>query len=84
MNAWRAQNRRLQCEYNRYRFPKNSKEKDKAALQIQKILEWPPFADYVSKNPMASPYGIVKYGIDYGTEKCISEIDKIARNEMNI
>lgn len=83
MEAWKRKNAELQLEYQRYRYPNSPKEKDMAAKRIQDIFEWGPFADFISNYPQAFPYGTSRYGLDYVTEKCISEINRIA-NEFDI
>ncbi len=82
---WINHNQRLQNAYNRYSRSRNQKEKDQAARLVQEELMWGPFEDYIAKQPLSFlPDSIVKYGIDSVTERCISDIDKIARGLMDI
>lgn len=84
MEAWKRKNAELQLEYQRYGCYNSPKEKDMAAKRIQDLFEWGPFADFISRNyPLAFPYGTSRYGLDSVTEKCISEINRIA-NEFDI
>ncbi|MBR1656184.1 MAG: hypothetical protein IJ698_07210 [Prevotella sp.] len=82
MKSWQSMNLKLQNEYQQY-ISVNRKEKDESALRLQKILEWSGFASFIyRKYPFASPYNILKYGLDFYTEKAIQEIDKIANGEI--
>ena len=82
METWKRKNAELQYEYQRYKYPKSSKEKDEAAKRIQDLFEVGPFAEFISNYPQAFPYGTSRYGLDYVTEKCIDDINRIA-NELN-
>lgn len=79
MEAWKRKNVELQYEYKRYLYPNSPKEKDAAAKRIQDIFEWEPFALFISKYPDAFPYGTSRYGLDSVTERCIDEINQIAK-----
>lgn len=80
MEAWKRKNAELQLEYQRYIYPNSQKEKDLAAKRIQDLFEWGPFADFISRNyPLAFPYGTSRFGLDSVTEKCIGEIDDMAK-----
>lgn len=88
LKDWQRENYFLQRAYQDYLEAnsvkmQSSKErmKSNALERIQKSLEWPPYAEYVGRNPMAFPYGASRYGLDYITEKCICEIDMIAKGE---
>lgn len=83
METWKRKNAELQYEYQRYRYPNSLKEQEMAAKRIQNIFEWEPFADFISNYPQAFPYSTNRYGLDYITEKCISENNRIS-NEFDI
>ncbi len=76
---WKEKNRLLQEAYNNYRWATNQREKDKALTKIQMIIEQNPFLTYCANNG-ALLSGITRYGLDYKTERCISDINKIANN----
>ena len=86
---WKAHNVILQKAYNDYqdvRYLQSRRaetQKERALNQIIQELEWPPFADYISRNPLTFSSVNHKYGLDYITERCIGEIDKIANGEKN-
>ena len=75
---WVAKNQILQQSYNDYRWASNQKQKDSALERIQMILEQNPFLTYCANNG-ADLSGITRYGMDYQTEKCISDIDRISK-----
>ncbi len=79
LKQWQVQNGLLQEIYWKYQSTKG-KEKDKSLLYLSQQLEWPPFFEYCLSRG-APLNGITRYGLDSVTEKCISEIDKIAKGE---
>lgn len=82
LNKLIIQNERLQRVYQQYYRECNLKEKEKYLAQIQQILCSTPFIDYINdQHPLAHPYGIMKYGLDFETEKSINEIDEIAKGK---
>lgn len=82
MKAWRYHNETLQYYYQKYQCSNTTKERDFALKEIQRAIEWEPFTDYISRNPLASPWGIARYGLDSVTERCINEINEIAKGEL--
>ena len=79
MKQWQVQNGILQEIYWKFQSAKG-KEKDKSLLSLSQQLEWPPFLDYcISRGALLQ--GITGYGLDSVTEKCISEIDSIAKGK---
>lgn len=90
MKEWKCHNKTLQKAYRDYlsvcNLPPSKRRQllDDALKIIQKELEWPPFADFVSSNPLAFPFNTSRNGLDSETEKCISMIDKIAEGENKI
>ena len=80
---WIARNQVLQQAFRDYYPTINSKEKEDALRKIQQSLEWSPFMNYVLDHGGFPPDGISKYGIDLITERCIGDIDKIAKGEID-
>ena len=86
---WKAHNAILQKAYNDYQMARNlhtrkaEAQKEKALNLIIQELEWPSFADYISRNPSAFSSVNRKYGLDYITERCIGEINEIANGEKS-
>ena len=79
LKQWQVQNSLLQEIYWKLQSAKG-KEKDKFLIYLSQQLEWPPFFEYcISRGALLE--GITRYGLDSVTEKCISEIDKIAKGE---
>ena len=77
---WQYHNDKLQKAYHDYCRASGDGEKSHALGLIQYELGWAPFADYCSECS-STPFGIVKYGLDYMTERCIENIDRIAKGE---
>lgn len=77
---WIAHNDLLQDAYRQYRWAKKEKEKDSALQRIKAAIDWKPFIIYCD-NELAALSGITRYGLDMITERCIGEIDKIAKGE---
>lgn len=75
---WQYQNGKLQHAYHIYQHAINCTQKNDALRQIQVVLMWPPFSNYINEQKGYSPDGILRYGLDYITERCIGEIDIIA------
>ncbi len=79
LKQWQVQNCLLQEIYWKLQSAKG-KEKDKLLICLSQQLEWPPFYDYcISQDAPLS--GITRYGLDSITERCISDIDRIAKGE---
>lgn len=81
LEVWKRHNIELQNAYQNYLVATNQREKDYALKDIQRSLEWAPFTDYVTRKPLAMPFGTYRYGLDVETEKCIREINLIANEE---
>ncbi len=79
LKQWQVQNCLLQEIYWKYQSAKG-KEKDKSLLYLSQQLEWPPFFEYCLSRG-APLNGITRYGLDSVTERCISEIDMIAKGK---
>ncbi|MBR1518457.1 MAG: hypothetical protein IJ624_03020 [Prevotella sp.] len=79
---WMAHNELLQQAFRNY-VSRTKHEKEKAACAIQQELEWGPFLNFVIEHGGFDPNGIIKYGIDSQTLKCIGDIDRIARGEID-
>ena len=77
-NLWVANNQLLQESYRAYRWATNARQKDSALKRIQMILNQNPFLTYCA-NKGANTSGIVRYGLDYITDQCITDIDRIAK-----
>ena len=75
---WIAKNQILQDSYQSYRFASTDIQKDYALRRIQMILEQNPFLTYCA-NKGAAISGITRYGLDYISEQCIDDIDRIAK-----
>jgi hypothetical protein len=75
---WVAKNQFLQESYKDYCWASDQKQKDSALKRIQMILEQNPFLTYCADNG-ANLSGMTRYGMDYLTEKCISDIDRISK-----
>lgn len=75
---WVAKNQILQQLYKDYRWASNQKQEYSALEKIQMILEQNPFFTYCANNG-ADLSGMTRYGMDYQTEKCISDIDRISK-----
>lgn len=79
LKQWQARNCILQENYWKLQYA-DGKEKEKLLISLSQQLEWPPFLDYcISRDALLE--GITRYGLDSVTEKCISEIDRIAKGE---
>lgn len=78
---WQYHNGILQTAYQDYLKSCGIREKDNALTSIKNALEWSPFANYC-RECSADPFGIVKYGLDYITERCINDIARIANGEV--
>lgn len=79
LKQWQVQNCVLQEIYWKLQSAKG-KEKEKLLLSLSQQLEWQPFMDYcISRGALLN--GITRYGLDSVTEKCISEIDMIAKGK---
>ena len=75
---WVAKNQILQDSYKSYRFASTTKQKDYALVRIQMILDQKPFLTYCA-NRGADISGITRYGLDYITEQCIDDINRITK-----
>ncbi len=75
---WQFQNGKLQQAYHNYQRVINSTQKNNALRQIQAALMWPPFSNYVYDHDGYSSDGILRYGLDFITERCIGEIDNMS------
>ncbi len=62
MEAWKRKNAELQYEYQRYKYPKPSKENCATAKQIQDTFEGWPFG-YFCNYLQAFSYGVSRYGL---------------------
>jgi hypothetical protein len=80
--AWINHNHSLQQAYQQYYCAYSTKEKDNALKLLSIALEWPPFMNYCY-NAGGLLSGIIRYGLDSVTERCIGEINKIANGEMD-
>ncbi len=78
---WVAKNQILQDSYKSYRLATNDRQKDYALKRIQLLLEQNPFLTYCA-NKGADTSGIIRYGLDYITERCIGDIDRIAKEYL--
>lgn len=81
--TWKIHNILLQEAYINYKKANTKKEKNKAALDIQRELKWWPFANYIARYPLAEIEGIERNGPDSIIEYCIGEIDLIARGDID-
>lgn len=82
LNKWKSQNEGLQRAYQNYTMADSQKDKEMAKHQIQQILSSKPFFEYIcDQHPIANPFGIMKYGLDFETERIINEIDEIAKGK---
>lgn len=75
---WVVKNQILQDSYKDYHFASNNKEKDTALKKIQMILDQNPFLTYCA-NKGTDISGITRYGLDFITEQCIDDIDRITK-----
>ena len=87
LREWQINNQTLQRAYQEYRnagllpVSKRERPRNKALIDIEKVLEWQPFTNYCAQK--AAPFGgITRYGLDTVTENCINDINKIANGEM--
>ena len=77
---WIAKNQLLQESYKNYRLASNQRQEEYYLKRIQMILDQNPFLTFCA-NKGADISGITRYGLDYIAEKCIGDIDRIAKEK---
>lgn len=88
LQDWKSHNQLLQKYYQVYCSVRNLNDrsselkKQQALERIIRELESCPLKDYVLNKVPTFPSGIRRNGLDWDTERCIGEIDKIANGEI--
>ena len=80
LKVWRQKNEQLQQAYRKY-YNTYGSQRDTSLKLIEIALRYTPFMNYIHERDGCTT-GLVRHGLDYQTESAISEIDKIAKGEL--